>query len=175
MANIPINTKNREQSPGDVESQELSQREGEQRVPGRIEGEPSRESELKKLEREILEAEPESPAQEQPSGVAPVQPQTISVKDPLTSEIENIMSEDLAPMYAKLSPEQKVVFKKEGERAAEQIRVMLEQVKVKAKSVIELIRRWLRLIPGVNKFFLEQEAKIKADKMLALHEKIHRQ
>ena len=95
-------------------------------------------------------------------------------KDPLTSEIEDIMSEDLGPMYAKLSPEQRKVFKQEGERAAVSIRAMLEHVTVKAKTLIEIIRRWLRLIPGVNRFFLEQEAKIKADKMLALHAKIHR-
>jgi len=27
---------------------------------------------------------------------------------------------------------------------------------------------WLKLIPGVNKFFLEQEAKIKTDEVLKL-------
>jgi len=30
---------------------------------------------------------------------------------------------------------------------------------------------WLKILPGVNKFFLEQEAKIKTDKILALKNK----
>lgn len=176
MPNIPINPNNREQSPDDPESQRLSQRESEQNVPVNVEGERSRESELQKLEQEILEAEPQELQKEQPSGASPVQPSHQgTAKDPLTSEIEDIMSEDLAPMYARLSPEQKIIFKQEGERAAVKIRMLLENVKVKAKSIIEILRRWMRLIPGVNKFFLEQEAKIKADKMLALHGKIHRQ
>jgi len=176
MPNTPINPNNREQSPDDLESQGLSRRESEQNIPVNVEGERSRESELQKLEREILEAEPQEVQKEQPSGAVPSQPsQRIAAKDPLTSEIEDIMSEDLAPMYARLSPEQKIIFKQEGERAAVKIRALLEHAKIKAKSIIEMLRKWLRLIPGVDRFFLEQEAKIKADKMLALHGKIHRQ
>ncbi len=158
-----------------MEPQEFLRKESEQRTPAGVESEQTRESELKKLERQILEAEPQEAVHEQPSGAPPpmvVRPS--APKDPLTSEIEDIMSEDLGPMYAKLSPEQRKVFKQEGERAAVSIRAMLEHVTVKAKTLIEIIRRWLRLIPGVNRFFLEQEAKIKADKMLALHAKIHR-
>jgi hypothetical protein len=34
------------------------------------------------------------------------------------------------------------------------------------KKILALIRDWLKLIPGVNRFFLEQEAKIKTDKIL---------
>lgn len=48
------------------------------------------------------------------------------------------------------------------------IGTMLQATKVQTKKIVELLLAWLRIIPGVNRFFLEQEAKIKADKLLAL-------
>lgn len=74
-----------------------------------------------------------------------------------------------------MTPAQQRVFKVEGERTATAIRRLLEQLKVRAKTILDLIRRWLRVIPGVNKFFMEQEAKIKTDKVMALHDQLHRQ
>jgi hypothetical protein len=47
----------------------------------------------------------------------------------------------------------------------------LGQTKIKVNKIIDLIRRWLKLIPGINKFFLEQEVKIKADKIIRLKDK----
>lgn len=76
-------------------------------------------------------------------------------------------------MFAEMTPQQKATFKAEGEKTASLIRQMVETAKAKTKSVIDLVKRWLRLIPGVNKFFVEQEAKIKADKVIALQRKIH--
>lgn len=96
------------------------------------------------------------------------------VVDPVTKEVEEILSEDLGPFYAKLTPKEQKVFRAEGERAASKIRVMLEHVKVKTRSLIDIIRKWLHLLPGINRFFLEQEAKIKADRVMALHKKLHR-
>ena len=52
--------------------------------------------------------------------------------------------------------------------AAAKIEVILQQAKVKLISLIKLIRAWLLLLPGVNRFFLEQEAKIKAEKLMIL-------
>lgn len=98
----------------------------------------------------------------------------VQAKDPLILEIENILEQDLGAVYQQLSEPQKTIVRQEGERAASLIRTLLEQVKVKAKSVLNVIRRWLRLIPGINKFFSEQEAKIKTDKMMNLHDRIHR-
>jgi hypothetical protein len=93
--------------------------------------------------------------------------------DPVTKEIEQIMSEDLGPLYQRMSPEQRQRFRSEGEKTAGTIRVMIEKTKVRIKSILGLLRKWLQLIPGVNKFFLEQEAKIKADQVIALHKKMH--
>ena len=44
----------------------------------------------------------------------------------------------------------------------------MQQTKIQVKKIFILIISWLKIIPGVNKFFLEQEAKIKADRILDL-------
>lgn len=88
------------------------------------------------------------------------------VKDEVVKEIEEIMSEDLTDLFLKMTPEQQKEFQAEGEETASKIRILLSSAKVKVKSILGLITAWLKLIPGVNKFFLEQEAKIKTDKIL---------
>ncbi|MBU0645894.1 hypothetical protein KJ611_00220 [Patescibacteria group bacterium] len=90
------------------------------------------------------------------------------VKDPIVAQIESVMAEDLTDLFLGLSPEQQAVFQQKGEETASLIKEMIMQAKVNMKKVFELLRDWLRLLPGVNKFFLEQEAKIKADKILGL-------
>jgi hypothetical protein len=67
-----------------------------------------------------------------------------------------------------MSPEDRERFRAKGEEVAGEISVMVRDFKVEAKRVILLIRDWLLTIPGVNKFFLEQEAKIKTDRILEL-------
>jgi hypothetical protein len=42
---------------------------------------------------------------------------------------------------------------------------MIQSGKVNIKKIRNLIIRWLRVIPGVNRYFLEQEAKIKTDRI----------
>lgn len=91
-----------------------------------------------------------------------------SAADPLVKKIDKILEEDLADVYFKMSPEQQAAFKKKGEETSVKIRGLLEQASVKAKEVLKLIVAWLRLIPGVNKLFWEQEAKIKTDKIMML-------
>ena len=41
---------------------------------------------------------------------------------------------------------------------------------IKIKKIFSLLLAWLRMLPGVGVFFLEQDANIKADKILALRE-----
>jgi len=86
-------------------------------------------------------------------------------------QIEHIMAKDLEKIYLNLSPAKQKEFKIKGEQTAGEINKLLNKVKVKAKEIVRLIIKWLSLIPGVNKFFLEQEAKIKADEILRLKEK----
>jgi len=78
------------------------------------------------------------------------------------------MEEGLNDSYQRLSPVAKQEFKLKGEQTAVQIRDLLKSAHVKIKKILRLILDWLRMLPGINHFFLEQEAKIKTDKIIAL-------
>lgn len=96
-------------------------------------------------------------------------PNTIpQVRDELTIKIEKIMAEDLVDAYKELTPLQQQEFKIKGEQTALQIRQLLKATHVKIKKIFQLIFDWLKMLPGINKFFLEQEAKIKADKIVGM-------
>ncbi|MFZ5364573.1 MAG: hypothetical protein ACOZAG_03780 [Patescibacteria group bacterium] len=84
--------------------------------------------------------------------------------------IEKILEEDLESFYFSMPQEKQEIFKEKGEETATKIEKMMETGKVVARKILKLIRAWLKFIPGVNKFFLEQEAKIKTDKLVALAE-----
>lgn len=86
-------------------------------------------------------------------------------------EVEAVLAEDLVSLYQKLDPAHQEQFKLEGEKVAFKIETLLQRAKVRANEILKLIKNWLKLIPGVNKFFLEQEAKIKTDKIMALKKK----
>ena len=64
----------------------------------------------------------------------------------------------------------KPLFRKKGEEAAHEISEMVRRLKLEVSKVVRLIRDWLLAIPNVNKFFLEQEAKIKTDRLVDLVE-----
>jgi hypothetical protein len=83
-------------------------------------------------------------------------------------KIEEVLESDLKDIYLSLSPEERSEFKITGEQTANMINNLIETGKAKIGKIISLIREWLSLIPGVNRFFLEQEAKIKADEILRL-------
>ncbi|MEK9130706.1 MAG: hypothetical protein AAB429_01170, partial [Patescibacteria group bacterium] len=100
----------------------------------------------------------------------PVATSAVVVKDELTQEIEEVLAEDLEDLYQQLPPERQQKFKQEGEKAAGIIRQMIWHGKFHGRRILNLIVHWLKLIPGVNKFFLEQESKIKTDKLQALAE-----
>jgi len=93
-----------------------------------------------------------------------------SQKDVLTKQIESILEEDVMDLYLSMTPQDQQVFKTKGEETLSKIRVLLTKTKVNAKKIFQLIREWLKMIPGVNRFFLEQEAKIKTDKILLASE-----
>lgn len=101
------------------------------------------------------------------TGPAPLSPAAA----PLQQHVEEIMSDGLADTYAKLDPTTQQEFRTAGEVTASKISDILQSGKVQVKKIVDLLVAWLRIIPGVNHFFLEQEAKIKADKLLALKNK----
>ncbi|MDQ7814813.1 MAG: hypothetical protein RDU25_03360 [Patescibacteria group bacterium] len=90
--------------------------------------------------------------------------------DEVTVEVEKIMEEGLGEFFTTMPPEAKQKFKKKGEEVAKELSIMVRSFKVHFKRALQLIRDWLLTIPGVNKFFLEQEAKIKVDLIIALAE-----
>ena len=99
-----------------------------------------------------------------------------SISSPLTSDglvvdakfkkIEAILEEDLGDIYFSLSPQKQQEFKAKGEETTIKIIGLLAKPKIQIKKIISLIRDWLKIIPGINVFFLEQEVKIKADKII---------
>ncbi len=93
------------------------------------------------------------------------------LKNEIAAKIEKIMEEGLNDSYQRLSPVAKQEFKLKGEKTAAQIQELLKSAHVKVKKILHLILDWLRILPGINHFFLEQEAKIKTDKIMALKKK----
>ncbi len=90
------------------------------------------------------------------------------LRDATAIRVEKILEEGLREAYEKMSPVAKQEFKIKGEETAEKIGQLLKKTHVQVKKIFALIFDWLKMIPGVNYFFLEQEAKIKADRILAL-------
>jgi hypothetical protein len=90
--------------------------------------------------------------------------------DRLEKEIDGILEEDLKELYVAMPPQKQAEFREKGEETRSKIRQLVSSAKVNAKKIFVLIRGWLKIIPGVNRFFLEQEAKIKTDKILLVTE-----
>jgi len=109
---------------------------------------------------------------EEPALYAPAAPTAVApTKSPVLEKIEDVLEEDLGDIYFQMPAEKQTEFKQTGEETASKIVMLLSSVKVQVKKILELIIKWLRVIPHVNKYFLEQEAKIKTDKLLELKEK----
>ena len=92
------------------------------------------------------------------------------VKDAYHHKVERVLEDRLIDLYLKMPKEKRQEFKAEGERVAIELRQMIDSTKLKMKEVMKLIINWLKMIPGVNHWFLEQEAKIKADKVILMAE-----
>lgn len=138
----------------------------------KIEAEKGREQE-KTPEQNPASALETPSAEKQPAGAATANVAVLAPaapKDPELMKVERILEENLGDVFFSLTPEQRARFKAKGEETALTLRQMVESAKVNARKVLQLIRAWLKLIPGVNKYFLEQEAKIKTDKIMLLSE-----
>lgn len=90
----------------------------------------------------------------------------VTTKSQTVTDIEEIMASDLGSVYQTMTPQQQAKFKAKGEEVAEKIADLITHVGFTVKKVLSLIRDWLKMIPKVNKYFLEQEAKIKADELI---------
>ncbi len=98
-------------------------------------------------------------------------PDEKSADEALNKQIEQILESNLRELYMNMPKQKQEEFKKKGEQVIVQINVLLKDVKIKVKKIFSLIFEWLSVIPGINKVFLKQEAKIKTDKILVLKDK----
>ena len=87
-------------------------------------------------------------------------------KSQLEKEIEDVLAEDLEQLYWDLSEPERLIFKHKGEETASKIRLLLGEATIRVQEIFKLIIEWLKLLPGLSNFFIEQEAKIKTDKIL---------
>lgn len=96
-----------------------------------------------------------------------------SVKDETTKSVEGVLEDGLEDTYKNLSPDVQKKFRSEGEKVTNEIAEMVRKTNVKAQKVLKLIREWLKVIPHINRYFLDQEAKIKTDKIMHLEDENH--
>ena len=137
----------------------------------KIEQEGVREREPSGQERGAMDVAEARAAEAPPiSAPAPKPPAPAPAKDAYLMRVERVLEENLRDVYFALEPGLRARFKAKGEETARTIRGMIESAKVKAGVVLKLITAWLRMIPKVNGYFLEQEAKIKTDKIMFLVE-----
>lgn len=86
--------------------------------------------------------------------------------------IDAYLAEGLEDTFLAMPPAKQQEFKKAGEETVQKINVLLDAAKVNVNKIVSLIKKWLSLIVGVNRFYLDQEAKIKADKIINLKDKL---
>ena len=85
-------------------------------------------------------------------------------------QVETLLADGLKELYLSLPEARRAAFKAAGEVVAGKITDMILYGKTRVKEVWKLIGEWLRTVPGVNKYFLEQEIKIKTDKIMMFAE-----
>lgn len=103
--------------------------------------------------------------------IVPIRPVPVPfapTRDTVRQQVEAVLSIGLEETFAGLDPATQAAFKRAGEETATKIETLLQSTKIHVKKIVDLIVAWLKIIPGINVFFLEQEAKIKADKIMAL-------
>ncbi|MFA5126476.1 MAG: hypothetical protein WC465_00550 [Patescibacteria group bacterium] len=94
---------------------------------------------------------------------APAQPTIVLEK------VENILARDMDKVFLSMDLATQAKFKAKGEETAVAITNLLQKTKVQVRKIINLIVDWLRLVPSINKYYLEQEAKLKAEEIIRLH------
>src|SRR3989339_600097 len=155
--------KTKEAAPLEVVDLNLEEKKGIEGKVERIE-ESGGEKEVEEVKevKEVLEGQSKVRVQE-PTQV-PV------VKAPLLVDIERILAEDLTEVFLELPDDRKLAFKQKGEEVAVKIIEMIESGKTKIGKILRWIQEWLQMIPGVNRSFINQEAKIAADKVVKFAE-----
>ncbi len=119
----------------------------------------------------IIQAQAETPKPSQGAAKTTAMSSNLTVEQERARAIDLILSDGLHDIFLQLDPAKQQEFKRAGEETVVKINALMQKAKFKVDQIIVLIRKWLKLIPGVNRFFLEQEAKIKADRIIRLKDK----
>jgi hypothetical protein len=134
-----------------------------------LEGSVEVEKELEQLEKEINKQEKKIHTVTASLPIKQMTPtKPLVVKSVTRKRIEGILSEDLKELFQGMDAAHKAEFKRQAAETASALEILIATAKATAKKVAKLISNWLKFIPGINQFFLEQEAKLKTDKILAM-------
>lgn len=141
-----------------------------------VETAPERTREAEAAPERAVEEVVETAATEQveaqrPGSPAAAQTTVTPTKDPVLKEVEQVLEEGLKDAYLAMDPGRRKAFRARGEEVARAIQAMVVRGKLKLRGIWKLIADWLRMIPGVNRFFVEQEAKIKTDRIIRIAQK----
>ena len=96
-------------------------------------------------------------------------------KSPTLKDVEDLLTEDLTDIYQSMTPQEQIAFRKKGEEVAHSIEKLVVTFRATTRKVLDLIRSWLAMIPRVNRYFLEQESKIKTDEIMKLQKKLKKE
>jgi hypothetical protein len=134
-----------------------------------LEADRATEAALRSVAEEVdfLE-EAEAPAPERTPTPTPTSAAPRPPKDPDLHEVEMMLAGGLETYYKQLAAKDQEAFRKKGEEISKELAGMVKRLSIDFKRALQLIRDWLLVIPGVSKFFLEQEAKIKVDMLKRL-------
>lgn len=137
-------------------------------LEGGLEGEKEKGIEdIKTLEKEI-ETEEAQVVQTSFLRSTPKELSDVLTMTQAAREIEDILTAGLDETYKDLPEELKDEFREQGIITVSNLEKIMNEVQVTVKKVFDLIRKWLHLIPKANQYFLEQESKIKTDKIIQL-------
>ena len=141
-------------------------------VPRPAEQFPESQPEAPERGGESLGFEKSKEAESVSTVLVPPSPAPFVLTEPvvLQKKVEHILEEDLARLYSELNQQDQAKFKILGETTAKKITTLLQQTKFKISEILALIKQWLLSITGINRYFVEQEAKIKAEKILKLRQ-----
>ena len=101
----------------------------------------------------------------------PLPTPVVSSQSKVEKDIEGILAKGLDNTFLSMDTATQQEFKKKGEETSKAIVVILQSAKIKVKKIINLIVSWLRIIPKVNKYYIEQEGKIKAEEIILKYKK----
>lgn len=104
-----------------------------------------------------------------PDNTVPATPQ-LSSSQVVLQKVENILSQDMDKAFLSMDVATQAKFKTKGEETGRQITILLQKGKASIQKISSLILEWLRIIPQVNRHYIEQEAKIKAENIISMYQ-----